>query len=50
MATSGLRGGDLLLRMVVEPPGPRARRSARRLAAVEAPGINTLVGSETALL
>jgi 4-aminobutyrate aminotransferase-like enzyme len=45
-----LTRGDLLPRMVVEPPGPRARRLARRLAAVEAPGINTLIDGGTALL
>ncbi len=34
--------GELLPRMVVPPPGPRARELSRCLAAVEAPGINTL--------
>jgi 4-aminobutyrate aminotransferase-like enzyme len=34
--------GDLLPRRVTPPPGPRARDLSRRLAAVEAPGINTL--------
>lgn len=37
-----LRRGDLLPRMVVAPPGPRARRLSRKLRASEAPGINTL--------
>lgn len=36
--------------MVVAPPGPRTRALARQLAAVEAPGINTLVGGEAALV
>lgn len=34
--------GELLPRIVVPPPGPRARELSRQLAALEAPGINTL--------
>jgi 4-aminobutyrate aminotransferase / (S)-3-amino-2-methylpropionate transaminase / 5-aminovalerate transaminase len=47
---SGLTRGDLLPRMVVEPPGPRARALSRRLRVAEAPGINTLIGDEPSLL
>ena len=39
-----LRRGDLLPRILTPPPGPRARELSRRLAEVEAPGINTLSG------
>jgi 4-aminobutyrate aminotransferase-like enzyme len=34
--------GDLLPRMVTPPPGPRSRALSRRLAELEAPGVNTL--------
>lgn len=37
-----LAAGDLLPAIRVPPPGPASRAAARRLAAVEAPGINTL--------
>ena len=52
MATTAprLKRGDLLPRIVVEPPGPRARALSLRLRAAEAPGINTLVGAEPSLL
>jgi 4-aminobutyrate aminotransferase-like enzyme len=36
--------GDLLPEIVVPPPGPRCRELSRRLAAAEAPGVNTLSG------
>jgi hypothetical protein len=39
--------GDRLPEIAVEPPGPNARRLAGRLAAVEAPGINTVAGDAT---
>jgi acetylornithine/succinyldiaminopimelate/putrescine aminotransferase len=45
----GLGRGDRLPRIVVPPPGPRARRLSRRLAGLEAPGVNT-VGDGPALL
>jgi 4-aminobutyrate aminotransferase-like enzyme len=45
-AMSELRRGDLLPRVVVRPPGPRARALARRLRRFEAPGINTWVDGE----
>lgn len=35
--------GDLLPRRVTPPPGPRSRSLSRRLADLEAPGVNTLV-------
>ena len=38
-----LERGDLPPRMATPPPGPRARELARRLAEVEAPGVNTVV-------
>ena len=41
-----LRRGDLLPKMIVRPPGPRARALARRLRHREAPGINTWVAGE----
>ncbi|MEL7058505.1 MAG: aspartate aminotransferase family protein [Acidobacteriota bacterium] len=37
-----LQQGDLLPEILVEPPGPASRALAQRLAAAEAPGINTL--------
>jgi acetylornithine/succinyldiaminopimelate/putrescine aminotransferase len=46
---SALGRGDRLPRVVTPPPGPRARSLSRRLAAVEAPGVNT-VGEAAALL
>ncbi|MCP4657875.1 MAG: aminotransferase class III-fold pyridoxal phosphate-dependent enzyme, partial [bacterium] len=45
-----LRRGDLLPRILTPPPGPRARELSRRLAEVEAPGINTLAGDAPNLL
>jgi len=43
--------GDLLPRMVTPPPGPRSRALSRRLAELEAPGVNTLPpGGEPSLL
>lgn len=45
-----LRRGDLLPRMVVPPPGPRSRELSRELARSEAPGINTLVAGEPAVV
>jgi 4-aminobutyrate aminotransferase-like enzyme len=36
--------GDRLPAIKVEPPGPRSRELCRRLAAAEAPGINTVGG------
>jgi 4-aminobutyrate aminotransferase-like enzyme len=45
--TSRLGRGDRLPEIAVEPPGPAARRLAGRLAAVEAPGINTVAGDAT---
>ena len=50
MSTRALRRGDLLPRMVVAPPGPQARAFSERLAAAEAPGINTLAGGRPSLL
>jgi 4-aminobutyrate aminotransferase-like enzyme len=41
-----LRRGDLLPRIVVAPPGPRARALQRRLRRFEAPGINTWCDGE----
>ncbi|MEA2692284.1 MAG: LysW-gamma-L-lysine/LysW-L-ornithine aminotransferase [Acidobacteriota bacterium] len=38
-----LTRGDQPPRIVTPPPGPRARELARRLAEVEAPGVNTVV-------
>jgi 4-aminobutyrate aminotransferase-like enzyme len=48
--TPRLRRGDLLPRIVTSPPGPRSRAFSNRLAAAEAPGINTLSGSRPSLL
>ncbi len=48
--TPRLRRGDLPPRMLTPPPGPRARHLSRRLAEVEAPGINTLYGGEANIL
>src|SRR5262245_57667753 len=45
-----LRAGDLLPRMVTPPPGPKARAMSARLAAAEAPGINTLYHGEPNIL
>ena len=41
-----LEAGDLPPEIVTPPPGPRARALGRRLAAVEAPGINTVYRGE----
>jgi 4-aminobutyrate aminotransferase-like enzyme len=43
-----LRRGDLPPRMIQPPPGPRSRELAARLAAWEAPGVNTLPGGDPA--
>ncbi len=45
-----LERGDLLPEIVTLPPGPHSRRYSERLAAAEAPGINTLVGDAPSLL
>lgn len=45
-----LRRGDLLPRVLCDPPGPRSRRLAERLARYEAPGINTLGPDGTTLV
>lgn len=45
-----LTRGDLLPRLLTPPPGPRSRLLSRRLAAAEAPGINTLAGNAPSLL
>jgi 4-aminobutyrate aminotransferase-like enzyme len=42
--------GDLLPRMVAPPPGPRSRALSRRLAELEAPGVNTLAPGAPSLL
>jgi 4-aminobutyrate aminotransferase-like enzyme len=42
--------GDRLPAVRVEPPGPRSRALCRRLAAVEAPGINTVPGGEPTIV
>jgi 4-aminobutyrate aminotransferase-like enzyme len=47
---SRLKRGDLLPEMRSVPPGKRSRAWSRRLAAVEAPGINTLSGEAPSLL
>lgn len=39
--------GDLLPRMVTPPPGPRSRALSRRLAELEAPGVNTLLSTDS---
>ena len=39
---AALQRGDLLPRLVVPPPGPRAQELAEQLAAFEAPGVNTV--------
>ena len=45
-----LTRGDQPPRMVVPPPGPRARELARLLAEVEAPGVNTVGSGEPPIL
>lgn len=45
-----LAAGDLLPAMGTPPPGPRSRDLARRLAAAEAPGVNTLYRGEPSIL
>ena len=45
-----LERGDLPPEIRVAPPGPAARRFSERLAAAEAPGVNTLAGDEPSLL
>ncbi|MEO6193979.1 MAG: aminotransferase class III-fold pyridoxal phosphate-dependent enzyme, partial [Thermoanaerobaculia bacterium] len=42
--------GDLPPEIVVPPPGPRSRELSAALGRFEAPGINTLVGGEPAIL
>jgi len=42
--------GDALPRLVTPPPGPRSRALCHRLAALEAPGVNTLFAGEPTLL
>lgn len=37
-----LTRGDLLPRMLVEPPGPKSRLYSKKLREIEAPGVNTL--------
>lgn len=46
---ASLKRGDLLPRIMVPPPGPEARALSLRLAASEAPTVNT-VGPEPAIL
>jgi 4-aminobutyrate aminotransferase-like enzyme len=41
--------GDLPPAMVTPPPGPRSRELSRRIAAAEAPGVNTLAGEAPSL-
>jgi acetylornithine/succinyldiaminopimelate/putrescine aminotransferase len=41
---------DLLPKIVVPPPGPRSRELSEALRELEAPGINTLMGGEPAIL
>jgi len=41
-----LERGDLPPAMAVPPPGPRSRQLSRRLAELEAPGVNTLSASQ----
>ncbi len=50
MTTPRLTSGDLLPEVKTVPPGPASRRLARRLAAAEAPGVNTLYRGEPAIL
>jgi 4-aminobutyrate aminotransferase-like enzyme len=47
---SALGRGDRLPAVRVEPPGPRSRALCRRLAAAEAPGINTVAGGEPTIV
>ncbi len=44
--TGRLERGDLPPDVPVPPPGPRSRALSRRLAATEAPGVNTLGGAD----
>ncbi len=46
---AALQRGDLLPRLVVPPPGPRAQELAEQLAAFEAPGVNTVGGGPAPL-
>ncbi|HEX4956280.1 MAG TPA: aspartate aminotransferase family protein [Thermoanaerobaculia bacterium] len=46
----GLGRGDLLPEILAPPPGPRSRALSSKLAATEAPGVNTLFGGEPALV
>src|SRR5262245_57381979 len=45
-----LERGDLLPKIVVPPPGPKARELSARLQRAEAPGVNTGAGGEPTLL
>lgn len=42
--------GDLLPAIVAPPPGPRSRELSDALRELEAPGVNTLLGGEPAIL
>ncbi len=42
--------GDLLPAIVTPPPGPRSRELSAALAALEAPGVNTIAGGHPAIL
>lgn len=50
MTAPRLTSGDLPPDVKLPPPGPASRRLARRLAAAEAPGVNTLYRGEPAIL
>ncbi|MEM8995847.1 MAG: aspartate aminotransferase family protein [Acidobacteriota bacterium] len=45
-----LKRGDLLPRMLVDPPGPESRSQSARLREYEAPGINTLYRGDDNIL
>jgi len=47
---SSLLRGDLAPEMKCEPPGPKSRQFARRLARTEAPVVNTIVGGQAAIV
>ncbi len=47
---SGLERGDLLPRMAVDPPGPRSRELAGRIAGHEAPVVNALYRGEPSVV
>ncbi len=50
MTRSGALSGDAPPHLVTPPPGPRSRALCERLAAVEAPGVNTLFTGKPSLL